>query len=30
MNPTRLRIVDGNEVTSFWDIERPRFVLMNL
>jgi hypothetical protein len=23
----RLRIVDGNEVASFWDIEKPRFVL---
>jgi hypothetical protein len=22
-----MRIVEGKEVTSFWDIERPRFVL---
>jgi hypothetical protein len=24
----RLRIVDGKEVASFWDVERPRFVLV--
>jgi hypothetical protein len=23
----RLRIVEGKEVASFWDIEKPRFVL---
>src|SRR5262249_24016193 len=24
----RMRIVDGKEVVSFWDIEKPRFVLV--
>jgi hypothetical protein len=25
----RLRVVDGKEVASFWDIEKPRFALVN-
>jgi acetyl esterase/lipase len=25
----RLRVVDGKEVASFWDIEKPRFVLVD-